>query len=110
MAKIEFNTLDSAGKRAIFRLAEEAETLPTLITDAALHIGEVFEAVAFIREYSKGSPAHAILAARLRLGGRSEESILACIERAAPAYRSIVDRADSELDDLLADLRGVASS
>jgi hypothetical protein len=107
MAKIEFHALDSTGKRAIFWLAEEAETLTSMITGAAAHIGEVFEAIAFIKENPKGSAAHAILASRLQLGGQSKETILACIERAAPAYRSIVDRPDIELDELLADLRRV---
>lgn len=108
MAKIEFQTLDSMGKRAVYRLADEADTLTTWITDAASNIGEIYEALAFMNEYPKGCAAHAILADRLRLGGKSDESIMACIERAAPTYPSIADRAEQQLDDLLADLRGVA--
>lgn len=107
MPKLNFSDLDSMGKRAAYQLADEADTLTTWITDAASHVGEIYEAVAFIKAYPKGSAAHAILTDRLRLGGQSNESILACIHRAAPTYQGIIDRADCELDELLADLQNM---
>lgn len=107
MQNLNFSDLDSTGKRAVYRLADEADTFTTRIPDAASHVGEIYEAVAFMKKYPKGSAAHAMLADRLRLGGQSNESILACIERAAPTYRSIIDRADRELDELLADLQNM---
>jgi hypothetical protein len=69
MAKIEYRALDSTGKRAVFLLADGAGTLTNLITDAASHIGEVYEAVAFMKAFPMGSEAYEVLAARLRLGG-----------------------------------------
>jgi hypothetical protein len=59
-----------------------------------------------MKEFLEGTAERAALADRLRLGDSSAESILACIERAAPAYRTLAGRAtDAELDELLADLR-----
>lgn len=108
MPKIKFSDLDPTGKRDVFWLADEADTLTPNITAAASHVGEIWEAAAFMKEYPKGSAAHTALADRLRLGKTSAESILACIERAAPAYRTLGDRADAELDELLADLKGAS--
>lgn len=110
MQKIHFNALDAGSKRAVFWLADEAETLTTSIAESATHVGEILEAAAFMREYPRGSAPHAILAARLQLGDKSAESILACIKRAAPAYQSITERADDELDELLADLNGTSAA
>lgn len=104
MPKINFSDLDSCGKYAVFWLANEAETITPNVTNAASHPGEILEAVAFMKDYPKGSAPHAALASRLQLGGRGSESIMACIERAAPGYRSLADRADVEIDELMNDL------
>lgn len=106
MSKIHFNALDATSKRAVFWLADEAETLTTFVTESASHPGEILEAAAFMRTYPRGSVPRAILATRLQLGHKSVESILACIKRAAPEYQSMTERADDELDELLADLNG----
>lgn len=106
MPKIKFSDLDPDGKKAVFWLADEADTLTPNITAAASHVGEIWEAVAFLKGHPKGSLAHTALADRLRLGDTSAESILECIKRAAPAYRSLNEAADAELNELLADLKG----
>jgi hypothetical protein len=110
MPKIHFDALDSISRRAVFWLADEAETLPTFVIESASHPGEILEAVAFMREQPRGSAPHALLAARLQLGDKSAESILACIKRAAPTYQSMTERADDELDELLADLNGTSGA
>lgn len=114
MPKIQFSNLDSTGKRAVFWLADEAKTVTSFITDAASHVGEIFEAAAFMKQFPEGTAERATLAERLQLGDRSTESILDCIERVAPAYRTLAGRAsDAELDELLADLKaypGTASA
>ena len=105
MPKIQFSDLDPTSKRAVCWLADEAKTVTSFVT-AAAHIGEVLEAAAFMREFPEGTTERAMLADRLRLGDTSTESIWDCIKRTAPAYRSLTGRAtDSELDELLADLR-----
>jgi hypothetical protein len=108
MPKIKFSELDLTSKRAVLWLADEAETLTQHVTAAAAHIGEIFESVAFMKDFPKGSTAHTTLADRLRLGATSTESILDCVKRAAPTYRSLGERVDSELDELLADLQSAA--
>lgn len=108
MPKIRFSELDLAAQRAVFWLAQEAETPTPYITGAASHVGEIYESVAFMKDFPKGSAAHTTLADRLRLGDTSTESILDCIKRAAPTYRSLGERVDSELDELLADLQSAA--
>lgn len=105
MVKVRFSDLDPVGKRAVFWLANQANTLTALITESALHPGEILEAAAFMNEHPKGSTPHTILAERLKLGIRSDESILACIQRADPTYRSMTVRADSEIDELLTELK-----
>jgi Spy/CpxP family protein refolding chaperone len=109
MSKIKFSELDSSEKRAVFWLAEQVEALTAYITAAASHTGEIWEAANFMREYTKGSMPHTTLAERLKLGRESGESITDCIKRAAPAYRSLVERADAELDELLYDFRNAAA-
>lgn len=108
MRKIKFSDLDSTEKRTVFWLADQAEALTPNITAAAAHVGEIFEAAAFMKEFPKGSMAHATLADRLRLGDTNAESILDCIKRAAPTYRTLTERTDAELDELLADLKGAS--
>lgn len=110
MKKINFSALDLTGKRAVFWLANEAETLTAFVTAATVHPGELLEAAAFMREFPKGTAARTTLAERLRLGDTSAESILDCIKRAAPTYLSLADRTDAELDDLLADLKSTATA
>lgn len=104
MPKTKFSGLDFTEKRAVFWLADEAETLTSTIMAAADHFGELWAAAAFMKEFQKGTVAHTTLADRLRLGDTCTESILACIERAAPTYRTLVERTDAELDGLLAEL------
>lgn len=113
MPKIQFSDLDSADKRAVFWLADEAKTVTSLITDAANHIGEIWEAAAFMKQFPEGTVERATLAERLQLGDRSAESIAECIKRAAPGYRTLAEAADAELDELLTDLKaypGTASA
>jgi hypothetical protein len=105
MPKIKFSDLDSTEKRAVFWLADEAETLTPNITAAASHVGEIWEAAVFMKQFPKGTAEHTTLADRLRLGDTSAENILNCIKRAAPAYLTQGEASDAELDDLLADLR-----
>lgn len=110
MENIKFSDCDSSEKQAMFWLSDQAETLTPYITAAASCIGEIWEAVNFMREYPKGSEPHMILAERLRLGSGSDESILACIARAAPTYRTLSEQADAELDELLYGLRSAATA
>jgi hypothetical protein len=106
MPKIQFSDLDPTEKSALFWLADEAKTLTAFVTASAAHVGEIWEAAAFMKEFPEGTAERATLAERLQLGDRSVESILDCIERAAPAYRTLAGRStDAELDELLADLR-----
>jgi len=105
MPKLDFSDLDSCGKYAVFWLANEAETISPNVTDAASHPGEILEAVAFMKKYPKGTAPHSALAVRLQLGGAGTESIIACMERAAPGYRSLADQADVEIDELMNDLK-----
>lgn len=109
MPEIQLCDLDPTDKRAASWVADQAETLTVFVTAAASHIGEIWEAAAFMKEFPDGTTERSALADRLQLGGRSAESILDCIERAAPAYRTLAGRAtDAELDELLADLRAAS--
>jgi hypothetical protein len=105
MSKIRFSDLDPTYKKAVFWVADEAKTLTSFVTAAAAQVGEILEAAAFMKEFPEGTVERATLADRLRLGDTSAESILECIKRAAPAYRSLSEAADAELYELLADLR-----
>jgi hypothetical protein len=105
---IKFSDLDFTDQRAASWLADEVGTLTPNIIAAAAHVGDLLEAVAFMKAHPKGTTAHAVLASRLRLGDNCAESILDCIRRAAPAYRSMCEASDAELDELLADLKGMA--
>lgn len=111
MPKIKFSDLDPTNKKAVFWVADEAKTLTSFVTAAAAHVGEILEAAAFMKEFPEGTAERATLADRLRLGDTRAESILDCIQRAAPAYRTLAGRAtDAELDELLADLRAYPST
>ncbi|WP_426174235.1 hypothetical protein [Massilia sp. TWR1-2-2] len=110
MQKIKFSALDLIDKRAVSWLADEAETLTAFVTAAAVHPGELLEAAAFMKEFLKGTAEHSALADRLRLGDTSTESILACIGRCAPTYRTLAESTDAELDELLADLKSTATA
>ncbi|MBZ2207670.1 hypothetical protein [Massilia soli] len=105
MRNIKFSNLDPTTKHAVFWLADEAETLTAVVTAAAYHIGEIFEAAAFLKEFPKGTEAHTALAERLRLGGTSGESILDCIKRVVPVYLCLGESTDAALDELLVELK-----
>lgn len=106
MPKIQLSNLAPTDKKAVFQVADEAKTLTAFVTAAASHVGEIWEAAAFMKQFPEGTAERATLAERLQLGDRSAENILDCIKRAAPAYRTLAGRAtDTELDELLADLR-----
>lgn len=105
MLKVQFSDLDSTGKKLVFWVADEAKTVTSFVTAAAAHMGEIWEAAAFMKQFPEGTAERATLAERLQLGDRSTESILECIGRAAPGYLSLAEVADAELDELLADLR-----
>lgn len=105
MPKVQFSDLDSTGKHMVFWLADEAKTVTSFITDAAAHIGEIWEAAVFMKQFPEGTAERTALAERLQLGDRSAESILECLNRAAPGYRTLAEAADAELDELLADLK-----
>lgn len=105
MPKIQFSDLDPSTKKAVFWLAEEARTVTSFVTDAAVHVGEIWEAVAFMKRFQEGTAERATLAERLQLGDQSAKSILDCIKRTAPSYRTLAEAADAELDELLADLK-----
>lgn len=89
---LRFSDFDARQKRLIYRLADEAATIASTITASAKHPGELWEAVAFFRHYRRGTPEHAQLAAALRLGRKSSESILDAIQRISPAYRTLGQR------------------
>ncbi len=108
MVTVKFSDLNSVSKRAVFWLANQADTITAFITESASHPGEILEAAAFMSEHPKGSTPHTALAERLKLGSRGLESVLACIQRADPTYRSIAARADSEINDLLAELKSLS--
>lgn len=110
MTIINFSDLDSTDLRAASWLADEVGTVTPIIIAAAARIGDLLEAVAFMKAHQKGTMAHTVLASRLRLGDNCAESILDCIRRSAPAYRSMCEASDAELDELLADLKGMAAA
>ena|SRR5471032_2282591 len=101
MPKIKFSDLDPTEKRALFWLSNEAKTPTSFVTDAAFHVGEILEAVEFMKQFPEGTVERTTLAERLQLGDRSAESILDCIKRSAPAYLTL---ADAEFDALLDEL------
>jgi hypothetical protein len=101
MRKLKFSELDPNQKRLVSWLANEAGTLMPTILGAAGHIGELWEAKAFLKHFPKGSAQHAQLTNRFRLGESTTESILDCIRRAAPAYATLGERCAAELADLL---------
>lgn len=105
MVTVKFSDLNPVAKRAVFWLANQADTLTSFITESASHTGEILEAAAFMSQHPKGSTPHTILVERLKLGSRGFESILACIQRADPTYRSMTEWADSEVDEMLAELK-----
>jgi len=105
MPKVHFGDLGATAKRAVFWLADQAETTTALVTDSVSHAGEIWEAAAFMKAHPHGSAPHTALAKRLRLGENSAESILDCISRSAPSYPELAQRTDEELDELLADLK-----
>jgi hypothetical protein len=109
MSKIKFSELDASEKQSVFWLAEQAEVLTPNVTAAASCIGDIWEAANFMRENPKGSKQHTTLMDRLKLGAGSNESIRDCIGRAAPTYRTLADRADTALDELLYDLINAAT-
>lgn len=104
MPKVNLFDLDSTAKSTVFWLADQAETVTALVTESVSHVGEIWEAAAFMKEHPRGSAPHAALAERLRLGTNSAETILDCISRSAPSYLGLAQRTDEELDELLADL------
>lgn len=109
MPRVKFSDLDLSDKHAVFWLADQADTLTPNVTAAAVHVGELWEAAAFMKAFPKWTAEHTALAARLRLGDQSAESILDCIERVAPAYWTLAEHAtDDELDELLAELSAYA--
>ncbi|WP_136417741.1 hypothetical protein [Herbaspirillum sp. ST 5-3] len=89
---IQFSDLDALQKRMIHRLAGEAEAITSTITASAKNPGELWEAVAFFRHHQRGTTEHAQLAARLRMGRTSSESILDAIQRISPDYRTLGQR------------------
>jgi hypothetical protein len=105
MPKFKFSDLDLTGMHAVFWLASAANTTTPVITASAAHVGEILEAVAFMREFPETSREHSVMAERLRLGNRSGISILDFISDTAPTYRMLANRTDSEIDELLAHLR-----
>ncbi|WP_147383953.1 hypothetical protein [Noviherbaspirillum sedimenti] len=109
MKKLKFSELDPNQKRAVSWLADEAGTLTPTILAATAHVGELWEAKAFLKHFQRGSTQHEQLADRLRMGGAGAESILDCIHHAAPAYETLGDRFALELTDLLPELEnGIA--
>jgi hypothetical protein len=107
MTKVRLADLDRNGKRAVVWLADESETPTPMITAAATHVGEIWEAFAFVRAFPKGTQQHMALVARLRLGSMSCEGILDCIKRVAPEYCTLAERTEDDLEDLLADLNRI---
>lgn len=111
MPRVKFSDLDLTDKHAVIWLADQADALTPNVTAAAVHVGEIWEAAAFMKAFPKGTAEHTALADRLRIGDQSAESILDCIERAAPAYWTLAKRAtDAELEELLAGLGGYAGA
>ena len=116
MNTLKFSELDAVQMRLVFSLADEAETLTPLILASASHIGELWEAKAFLKRFPRRSAQHSQLTDRLRLGSNAKESILKCIERIAPDYMTLgarilqsteaiyVFQDGSILDDLAASL------
>lgn len=110
MRTLKFDELDATQKRLVFWLADEAGTLTPFILAAAKHIGELWEAKAFLMDYTKGTAEHEQLAIRLRLGDTSPESILDAIKRITPNHVTIGKRSDTELDELLSSLKNASAN
>jgi hypothetical protein len=110
MKALNFSELDTNLKRAVFWLADEAETLTSIVLAAAAYKGELWEAKAFFMRFSKGSPEHAQLANLLRHGSASRGTILDCIQKIAPAYKTIGGRCEQELDYLLQEPKSPSAS
>lgn len=107
MQKVKFSELDPTQKRAVFWLADAAETLPPTILAGAAHIGELWAAETFLKRFPPGTEQHAQLASRLRLGGSATESILDCIRGVETSYRTLGQRCEAELADLLSTTQNV---
>ena len=105
MPKFKFSDLDLAGMHAVFWLAKEANTTTSFITASVSHIGEIWEAAAFMRKFSEASKERSVMVERLKLGDQSDIGILDCIANTSPTYRTLAESTDSEFDELLAAIR-----
>ena len=101
MQKLKFSELDLTQMQAVYWLAHAAETVTPTILAGAVHVGELWEAEAFLKHFPPGTEQHAQLANRLRLGGFATETILDCIRRVDLPYRTLAQRGKAELTDLL---------
>lgn len=61
MPNIQFSELDAIGKRAVFWIAEEAKTVSASVIASAVHIGEIWEAAAFMKQFQTGTPERTAL-------------------------------------------------
>lgn len=101
MTTLNFSELDSNLKRAVFWLADEAGTLTSIILPAVTHVGELWEAKAFLKHFPRGTVEHEQLVSRLRLEAATTEGILDCIKRVAPSYTMLGEDCTDELLDVL---------
>lgn len=101
MRKLKFSELSPTQKRLVFWLADKAETLTPTILDAAEHIGELWEAMAFLRHFPQGDERHTQLVKRLQNVSAATGSILDCIRRVSPAYVTLGQRCELELTDMI---------
>lgn len=101
MNTLNFSEFDSNLKQAVFWLSYEAQAPTSAILSAAAHIGELWEAKAFLMHFPKGTTEHDQLVIRLRLGAAIAENILDCIQRTAPFYVTVGECCTDELADRL---------
>lgn len=109
MKKLKFSELDAAQKRAVSWLADEAGTITPTILAATAHVGELWEAKAFLMHFTKGTAPYEQLSSRLRLGDTTTESIFDAIKRIAPTYATLEQRSDAELGEVLSSLTNASA-
>lgn len=102
MTTLNYEQLDQTQKQLVLWFTLESKIPMNCTLAATGHIGELWEAKACLMHFPKGATQHDDLVSRLKRGGSGDDSILDCIARIAPDYKTLGQRSDAELDELLA--------
>jgi len=101
MTIMNYDELDATQKQLVLWFTLERKIPMHCTLAAAGHIGELWEARAFLMHFPKGTIQHDELVSRLQLGRTGDESIFDYIARIVPDYQMLEQRGDAELDELL---------